>query len=179
MAPEQFEGQLPEQTTDLYSLGVIYYRMLSGKLPFPGVDDREVAMNRVTGSPRPIRESFPGVDPRAIPILERLMARRPAARFQTARALLGAIEPLVKGRTSTNCAKPSPVLDVSVIPSEVRIRLTFSSAAAHFGPGLALLAIAGAVAPGSAGFFSAIASVFKSTTSLAIGGAGLLALAVA
>lgn len=180
MAPEQFEGQVPDTATDLFSLGVIYYRMLTSKLPFPGIDDREVAMNRVTGNPRPIRESFAGVDPRAIPIVAKLLARKPEARFQSARALLAAIEPLVKGKTSVNVAKPSPQTpDVSVIPSEVRIRLTFTSAAAHFGPGLALLAVAGTAAPGAPGFFAAIGSFFSSTISLAFGAAGVVALAVA
>ncbi len=179
ISPEQLEGQLPEQTADLFSLGVIYYRMLTGKLPFPGVDEREIAMARLTGSPRPIRDSFPGVDPRAIPIVERLLARKPEARFQSARGLLAAIEPLVKGKTSTSHSKPAPqVPDVSVIPSEVRIRLTFTSAATHFGPGLALLAVAGFVAAGGAGFFSAIGSLFKSTVSLAFSAAGLVSLAV-
>lgn len=180
LSPEQVEGQLPEQASDLFSLGVIYYRMLTGKLPFPGVDDREVAMARVTGAHRPVRESFPGVDPRAIPLVEKLLARRPEARFQSARGLLAVVERLVKGKTSTSHAKPSPVApDASVIPSEVRIRLSFVSAAAHFGPGLALLAIAGAVAPGGPGFFGAIGSLFTSTISLGIAGAGLAALAIA
>jgi len=180
MAPEQFEGQLPESTTDLYSLGVIYYRMLTGKLPFPGVDEREIAMNRVTGSPRPIRESFPGVDPRAIPVVARLLARQPEARFQSARALLGTVERLVKGKTSTlNAKSATQGPGVAVLPSEVRIRLSFSSVATHFGPGLALLAIAGSVAKGGAGFFSSIGSLFTSTVSLAFGAAGLVALAIA
>jgi serine/threonine protein kinase len=180
LSPEQLEGQLPESSTDLFSLGVIYYRMLTGKLPYPGVNDREVAMNRVTGSPRPLRDSFAGVDPRAIPIIDRLLARRPETRFQSPRALLAAIEPLVKGKTSTSHAKPAPpVPDVSVIPSEVRIRLSFSSAAYHFGPGLALLAAGGSLAAGDAGFLSALGSLFTSSTSLAFTGAGLIALAVA
>ncbi|HKS16135.1 MAG TPA: serine/threonine-protein kinase [Planctomycetota bacterium] len=180
MSPEQFEGQLPEPATDLYSLGVIYYRMLTGKLPFPGVDDREIAMKRVTGAARPIRESFPGVDPRAIPVVEKLLARRPEARFQSARALLASVEGLVKGKTSTSHAKPSPQMpSVSVIPSEVRIRLSFSSVATHFGPGLALLAVAGSVAPGGSTFLSAIGSLFTSTVGLAIAAAGLAGLAVA
>lgn len=179
IAPEQIEGVLPEQTADLFSLGVIYYRMLTSKLPFPGVDDREIAMSRVTGSPRPIRESFPGVDPRAIPVVEKLLARKPEARFQSARALLAVVEKLVKGKTSTSHQKASPqTADVSVIPSEVRIRLSFSSVATHFGPGLALLAVAGTVAAGGAGFFASIGSLFKSTPALAFAGAGLVALAV-
>jgi len=178
MAPEQFEGDLPDQPTDLYSLGVIYYRMLTGKLPFPGVDEREVAMNRVNGSPRPIRESFPGVDPRAIPIVEKLLARKPEGRFRTARSLLAVLERLVKGKTSTSHAKAtSAEPNVSVLPSEVRIRLSFASAAAHFGPGLALLAIAGTVAVGGPGFFSAIASIFTGKVSLAFAATGLGALA--
>jgi serine/threonine protein kinase len=179
LSPEQIEGQLPEATTDLFALGVIYYRMLTGKLPYPGVDDREVAMTRVTGSPRPIRESFPGVDPRAIPIIERLLARKPEHRYQSPRSLLAVVERLVKGKTSSSHPKvSSQAPSVNVIPSEVRIRLTFSSAAAHFGPGLALLGIAGAVAPGSDSFFSSIASILKSTVGLSIAGAGLVALAV-
>ena len=179
MSPEQFEGQLPDQPTDLYSLGVIYYRMLTGKLPFPGLDEREVAMNRLNGSPRPIRESFPGVDPRAIPIVEKLLARKPEARFQSARSLLAVVERLVKGKTSTSHAKPTPAgPGVSVIPSEVRIRLTFGSAAAHFGPGLALMAVAGTAAAGGGGFFSAIGSIFTTPASLAFAAAGLAALAI-
>lgn len=179
IAPEQLEGQMPEQTADFYALGVIYYRMLSGKFPFPGVDDREIAMMRLTKAPRPIRESFAGVDPRAIPVLERLLARRPESRFQSARTLLAALEPLVKGKTSTSCAKSAvETPDVNVIPSEVRLRLTFTSAASHFGPGLFLIAIAGMLAPGGTGFFAALGSIFSSPTGLAFTGAGLIALAV-
>ena len=180
MSPEQIEGQLPDQSTDLFALGVIYYRMLTGKLPYPGVDDREVAMNRVNGSPRPIRESFAGVDPRAMPIVMKLLARKPEGRFQSVRSLLTVLERIVKGKTSTSHAKPTPTsLGISVIPSEVRIRLTFVSAATHFGPGLALLAIGGTLAPGGSGFFSSIGSIFASKVSLAFTAAGLVALAVA
>jgi hypothetical protein len=60
----------------------------------------------------------------------------------------------------------------------VRIRLSFSSVATHFGPGLALLAVAGTVAAGGAGFFASIGSLFRSTAALAFAGAGLAALAV-
>lgn len=180
LAPEQVQGQLPDVTTDLYQLGLVYYRMLSGKLPFPGVDDREIAMNRVQGPPRPIRESFPGVDPRAIPIVDKLLARDPSGRFPTARALLAAVEPLIKGKTSKSFGKKDvPAVDASVIPSEVRHRLTFGSAAAHFGPGLGLLMVAGIAAPAGDGYFASVASLVTSKVSLAIAGAGMVALAVA
>jgi hypothetical protein len=179
LAPEQVQGQLPDMTTDLYQLGLIYYKMLTSKLPFPGVDDREIAMNRVQGPPRPVRESFPGVDPRAIPIVDKLLAKNPSDRFQNARALLAVIEPLVKGKTSkTFTRRDAPLPDASVIPSEVRHRLSLSSAAAHFGPGLGLLMIAGLVAPGGDGYFASVASLVTSKVSLILAGVGLAAMAI-
>jgi len=180
LSPEQVQGQLAEPGSDLYALGLLYYKMLTGKLPFPGVNDREVALNRVKGRPRPLREAFSGVDPRAIPIVEKLLAANPESRFGSARSFLAVIDPFVKGKTSKAYSRSSmPVAaDVSVIPSEIRNRLSFASAAAHFGPGLALLAIAGTVARGGEGFFPAIGSFFTSTVSLSFGAAGLAGLAI-
>src|SRR5262245_8638044 len=94
LAPEQVEAKHVDGRTDLYSLGVVLYEMLCGRVPFEGDSSSATALARLHGDPPRPRLVKAGV-PRALEaITMRLLARDPAARYPTATdaraALLGA-----------------------------------------------------------------------------------------
>ena len=104
--PNQLEGTLtymsPEQTgrmnrfldyrTDFYSLGVTFYEMLTGKLPFQSNDPLELIHSHIAKKPVPIQELNPEVPNAIANVVEKLMAKNAEDRYQTAKGLLADLE---------------------------------------------------------------------------------------
>ena len=95
MAPEQ-AGADPniDHRADIYSLGVLAYEMLSGRTPFTGAP-QAVLLAQIASPPPPLLDVNPHVPPAIARIVMRCLEKDPARRFQTADALLEAIEALV------------------------------------------------------------------------------------
>src|SRR6476659_3765825 len=83
IAPEQAQGQRVDEHTDVYSLGVVLYELLTTEVPFPGENLVAVAMRHINEPPPPIRDKRPDVSPRLEAAVQRAMAKRPEDRFQT------------------------------------------------------------------------------------------------
>jgi len=86
MSPEQLRGKPLDPRTDVYSLGLMAYEMLSGKLPFIGRSQQEIMIARLRSEPTPIRAARPDLDfPEGVErVLQKSMQRDPADRYQTA-----------------------------------------------------------------------------------------------
>lgn len=87
LAPEIWAGQAPDAQTDLWSLGVVLFEMLSGKVPFEG-DSMVAIMRNITMATIPnLRSLHPGLPEGMVQIVERLLERERNRRYATARQL--------------------------------------------------------------------------------------------
>jgi serine/threonine-protein kinase len=93
VSPEQSTGEEVDERSDLFSLGVMLYEMLCGRLPFDG-SAVAIAKAHLASEVPPIAVRVPGlrVEPRLEAVAMRLMAKDPADRFQSARALLAHLD---------------------------------------------------------------------------------------
>ncbi len=94
MSPEQAMGSDLDGRSDVYSLGVILYEMLTGQQPYSGKSPAALMMQHVTGSVPPINAQTLGLPARCNNILARALAKEPAARYQTAWELAEALNTL-------------------------------------------------------------------------------------
>ena len=85
MSPEQLRGKPLDPRTDIYSLTLMMYEMLTGKLPFEGRTQQEMMIARLRNDPIPLRQRRPGMDfPEAVEkVLAKGMARNPDDRYAT------------------------------------------------------------------------------------------------
>jgi predicted Ser/Thr protein kinase len=94
MSPEQAAGRPDiDGRSDLYSLGVVGYAMLSGRLPFEGDTPGDVLVQHMTKEPPPLHTATPGVPYAVTAPVMRCLAKDPSKRFQDAKALQEALAP--------------------------------------------------------------------------------------
>ena len=92
VAPEQVaDSRNADGRADIYSLGLTFYFLLTGRRPFPKATLVEVLMAHRTEQPEPISELRPDVPFDLIDIIDRMIAKAPIQRFQTAREVADAI----------------------------------------------------------------------------------------
>ena len=88
MSPEQIRGTPVDPRSDIYAMGVLLYELLTGALPFTGKD---ASYHHIHTPPRPPAELAPAVTPELNAIILKCLAKRPAERYQDARALRAAL----------------------------------------------------------------------------------------
>lgn len=123
MAPEQVVGGRVDARTDLYSLGIVLYRMLTGRLPFDGKTRFDLYQKHLQEAPPPFREAArPGLEfpPRLELIVARALAKNPNQRFQSATEMRKALAEVDVGDGRARAANTPRVAQKSTSPRHLR-----------------------------------------------------------
>jgi serine/threonine-protein kinase len=93
MSPEQLSGDVLDGRSDVYSLALVCYRMLTGTFPFPSETAQEMMIKRLTDLPQPLDAARPGVahPPALQQVMDHALARMPADRFASAVQFAGEV----------------------------------------------------------------------------------------
>jgi serine/threonine-protein kinase len=115
LSPEQAQGFDVTAVSDIYSIGVMLYEALTGRVPFEGESAVAVAMKQVSQMPQRPSSIQPGVSPALDAVVMRALEKDPGQRFQSADAFIAALdqamrEPGSAGRGTTSFAALPPVV---------------------------------------------------------------------
>lgn len=128
LSPEQARGQNADVRSDLFSVGVVFYHMAAGHLPFNAEAPLMVLDKIRDGEPEPFSAIDPAFPPAATRIIARLLQKEPQDRYQTARDLLTDLEgldtPTVRMTTSTRTTLGRTVRR----PRWIRVAVTVAAA---------------------------------------------------
>jgi len=95
MSPEQVRGEEPDGRSDIYSLAITLYEMLTGSVPFEADTDYELMQAHIKARPPKLSSRLPGVDSRVEAALNRGLAKNPGQRFATPREFSDALDATV------------------------------------------------------------------------------------
>jgi hypothetical protein len=100
LSPERAKGQEATPSTDVYSLGVVLYQALAGRVPYESGSLTELALRQQEGEPEPLSVVNSEVGPELSRVVSRTLAADPAERYGSARDLRVAVQEALRGRES-------------------------------------------------------------------------------
>jgi serine/threonine-protein kinase len=108
MSPEQLSGDVLDGRSDIYSLGLVFFRMLTGRLPFEADSAQETMIKRLTDEPMRLSEALPGVEfpARLQEVMDKVLQRMPSHRYASASQFAHDVESAIAGM-----AESAPAVD--------------------------------------------------------------------
>jgi serine/threonine-protein kinase len=97
ISPEQARGGFVDERSDLYSLGIVYYELLSGKVPFDGENSVTIAIQHIQNEITPIKEIEPSISDDINYVVMKLIKKQPEERYQSADALVDDLNRILDG----------------------------------------------------------------------------------
>ena len=107
MSPEQIRGEETDARSDIYSLGILLYALLSGRMPFAAQSSFDLMKAHVDAPPPPLAKLAPHLPAGLEPVLERSLEKDPALRYETTAEFRAALDPFVpRGEAAETMAPP-------------------------------------------------------------------------
>jgi predicted Ser/Thr protein kinase len=148
LSPEQARGEKIDGRSDLYSLGATLYALLAGRPPYGTGSAVSIVLKHADPKerPQPLRSAVPDIPPEVEGLVEKLMAKRPEERFQTADEVVAAVDRVKRGDGGTLVT----VTEDKVLTPQRRRRLILAGAGVGVAGLLGLVLFLAVLGPGPA-----------------------------